>query len=87
MLKGGPLSNYTATHLLAVVTIHRTPASSPWIQLWLPMPLLEQSINLVSEPIQPTLSNRIGERACPCPNPALDTASAPIGNCVTVNSL
>ena len=65
-------SNYT----LALVVLHLTPASSECWQLWDPSALAGQSMSLVSEPVQATLSSQI----CPdpWPNPALDTAVAPV---------
>lgn len=42
---------------------HLTPASSPWLQLWLVMK--GQSVRRASVPVQRTLSNRI----CPVPAP------------------
>ncbi len=38
---------------------HTTPASAPWVQLWLPSGLAGQSISLVSAPVHSRLSSHI----------------------------
>ncbi len=54
---------------------HLTPASSAWMQLWLPMGLAGQSASLASVPPQLTLSSQI--RPAPCPKKALMIAVLP----------
>ena len=54
-----------------------TPASSLCAQLWMPRPGLEQSINLLSPPIHPTLSKRMRVVLLADPNAAEPTAVAP----------
>ena len=63
--------SYTPAYLL----LHLTLASSEWAQLWTPTPLLGQSQSLFSEPVQPTLSSKIGP--VPWPKNAKDRAVAP----------
>ena len=57
---------------------HITPASSLCLQLWFPIPKLEQASNVASEPIHPTSSRRMGVRALPGPYAALVIATAPV---------
>jgi len=44
------------------------PASSPWLQLWMPIPLWGQTSRAVSFPLQPNSSRKIG----PVPRPKFD---------------
>ena len=48
---------------------HMTPASSLWLQLWVPIGLARQSIKRDSLPLQATLSSSTGP--VPWPYPAL----------------
>jgi len=44
------------------------PASSPWLQLWMPIPLWGQTSRAVSFPLQPNSSRKMG----PVPRPKFD---------------
>ena len=68
---------YTSTSFLHehFLLWHLTPASSSWLQLWMPTPPCEQFKSALSVPEQPTLSSKIGPY--PGPKAACGNAAAP----------
>ena len=58
-----------------LLPMHLTPASSLWLQLWRPIPLLGQESSVVSAPLHCTLSKRMGP--VPAPKAAPENATAP----------
>ena len=65
--------HYVLKKSTVIIPSHLTPASSECSQLWLPIVLLEQALNSVSDEVQATSSNQI--LPVPWPKYALENAS------------